>query len=110
MGFREADAVVATHAMTNPVTGNAVVAGGRGVILKQIGSRPATYRVRFDGPDEAHRSLIIDDVTDHDIAPATVGSAADDSDTCRNVYLGWIPHGRTTMKALTWQGKRDVSR
>ena len=70
MGFREADAVVATHAMTNSVTGNAVGRGGRGVSLKQIGSLPATYRVRFDGADGTRQSLIFDDVTDHDIAPA----------------------------------------
>ena len=86
MGFREADVVVAIHAMTNSVTGNSVVAGGRGVILKQVGSRPPTYRVRFDGSDAGQQSLVIDDVTDHDIAPATAGIAADDSDPRRDVY------------------------
>jgi hypothetical protein len=85
MGFRADDAVVATHELLNSVTGNSVESGGRGVIVKQIGARPATYRVRFDGPEGAHPPLILDDVTDHDIAPAPAPSAGVPSRTRRDV-------------------------
>jgi len=89
MGFREDDAVVATHELANSVTGNSVGPGGRGVVVKQIGSRPPTYRVRFDGPAGADGSLILDDVTDHDIAPAPAPAAFTGADgpTRRDVYL-----------------------
>jgi len=70
MGFREADAVVATRDIASTVTGNAVSSGAKGVILKQVGSRPATYRVRFLVSLGSQRSLVLDDVTDHDIVAA----------------------------------------
>ena len=54
MGLRVSDAVVADHDITNTVTGNAVSRGAPGVILKQTGSAPPTYRVRFP-PDRARR-------------------------------------------------------
>ena len=87
MGFREDDEVVATHAMTNSVTGNAVRTGGRGVVVKQIGARPATYRVRFDSSDGGQQSLILDDVTDHDIAPVTSVNPDADIQTKRDLYF-----------------------
>ena len=77
MGFRAADAVLATHAITNPVTGDTVSAGVCGVILKQVGSQPATFRVRFNSADGITRSMVLDDVTDHDIALVGVAITAD---------------------------------
>ena len=67
MGLRVSDAVVADHDITNTVTGNAVTRGAPGVILKQTGSAPATYRVRFP-PDRLGRSVVLDELTDHDIS------------------------------------------
>lgn len=72
--------------MTNSVTGNSVASGGRGVIVKQIGSLPATYRVRFDGLGGLQQSLILDDVTDNDIEPTPVAVNATHCETVRDVY------------------------
>ena len=47
MGLRVTDAVVADHDLTNTVTGHAVTRGAPVVVLKQTGSAPPTYRVRF---------------------------------------------------------------
>ena len=67
MSLRVTDAVVADHDLTNPVTGHAVARGAPGVVLKQTGSGPATYRVRFS-PDRVGRSVVLDELTDHDIS------------------------------------------
>jgi hypothetical protein len=67
MGLRVTDAVVADHDITNTVTGHAVTRGTPGVVLKQTGSTPPTYRVRFP-PDRLDRSVVLDDLTDHDIS------------------------------------------
>jgi len=80
MGLRVSDAVIADHDLTNTVTGHAVTRGAAGVILKQTGSAPATYRVRFR-PDRIGGSVVLDELTDHDISrpgitdeePATTG-------------------------------------
>jgi hypothetical protein len=65
MGFRVADAVVAVRGITNRVTGQQVDSGTCGVILKQLGVTPATYRVRFNVPSGT--PVVLDDVTGHDI-------------------------------------------
>ena len=67
MGLRVTDAVVADRDLTNTVTGYAVSCGAPGVVLKQTGSAPATYRVRFP-PDRVGGSVVLDELTDHDIS------------------------------------------
>ena len=67
MGLRVTDAVVADRDLTNTVTGYAVSCGAPGVVLKQTGSAPVTYRVRFP-PDRVGRSVVLDELTDHDIS------------------------------------------
>jgi hypothetical protein len=67
MGLRVTDAVVADHDLTNTVTGYAVSCGSPGVVLKQTGSAPVTYRVRFP-PDRVGGSVVLDELTDHDIS------------------------------------------
>ena len=67
MSLRVTDAVVADHDLTNTVTGHAVTRGAPGVVLKQTGSAPATYRVRFP-PDRVGGSVVLDELTDHDIS------------------------------------------
>ena len=70
MGFHESDRVVATRDIDNTVTGLGVRAGTPGVVLRQVGTMPATFRVRFAPAEEpAGRSIVVDDLTDHDIAP-----------------------------------------
>jgi len=64
---RVTDAVVADHDIISAVTGHAVARGAAGVVLKQTGSAPATYRVRFP-PDRVGRSVVLDELTDHDIS------------------------------------------
>jgi hypothetical protein len=66
MGFRAADAVVALRSITSRITGQQVIKGTQGVVLKQLGCTPATYRVRFTV--QTGSSVVLDDVTGHDIA------------------------------------------
>lgn len=68
MGFRAADAVIALYDLTCPVTGGSVQCGDPGVILKQVGSAPATFKVRFTVADPARSTVVLDGVTDRDIA------------------------------------------
>ncbi len=70
MGFRAADAVIALYDLTCPVTGGSVQCGDPGVILKQVGSAPATFKVRFTVADPARSTVVLDGVTDRDIARA----------------------------------------
>ena len=72
MGFRAADAVIALYDLTCPVTGGSVQCGDPGVILKQVGSAPATFKVRFTVADAARPTVVLDGVTDRDIARAGV--------------------------------------
>jgi hypothetical protein len=65
MGFRVADTVVAIRGITSRVTGLQVTSGTQGVVLKQLGITPATYRVRFTV--ESGAPVVLDDVTGHDI-------------------------------------------
>lgn len=69
MVLRAADAVVAIHDITNAATGRLIRHGTPGVILKQLGSTPATFRVRFD-ISAGNAPVVIDEVTDHDIVSA----------------------------------------
>lgn len=64
MGFRVADAVVATWDIRSTATGQSVRAGDLGVILKQIGTEPASFRVRFTVEG---RSVVLDGLTQSDI-------------------------------------------
>jgi len=68
VGFRAADAVIALYDLTCPVTGGSVQCGDPGVILKQVGSAPATLKVRFTVADAARSTVVLDGVTDRDIA------------------------------------------
>ncbi|MEP6562594.1 MAG: hypothetical protein ABJD68_16160 [Nakamurella sp.] len=54
--------------------------------MKQIGSRPATYRVRFERSGGTQQPVILDDVTDNDIAPTPVANGATHNETSRDVY------------------------
>ena len=68
MGFRAADAVIALYDLTSTVTGGSVRCGDPGVILKQVGSAPATFKVRFTVADPLGATVVLDGVTDRDIA------------------------------------------
>lgn len=68
MGFRAADAVIAMYDLTNTVTGGSVRCGDAGVILKQVGSAPPTFKVRFTVADPVGATVVLDGVTDRDIA------------------------------------------
>ncbi len=68
MGFRAADSVIAMYDLTCTVTGGSVRCGDRGVILKQVGLAPATFKVRFTVADPARATVVLDGVTDRDIA------------------------------------------
>ena len=79
---RESDAVVAIHDITSSLTGASVPGGTNGVVLKQTGAVPATYRVRFISGEKPGLTVVLDDLTDRDIALATAGrtpSAVDQS-------------------------------
>lgn len=67
MVLRTADAVVAICDITNAATGRSISNGTAGIILKQLGSTPATYRVRF-AISAGTAPVVIDEVTDQDIA------------------------------------------
>ena len=67
MGLRVTDAVVADHDITNTVTGHAVSRGAPGVVLKQTGVRAAHLPGAFP-PDRLGRSVVLDELTDHDIS------------------------------------------
>jgi hypothetical protein len=68
VGFRAADAVIALYDLTCPVTGGSVRCGDPGVVLKQVGSAPATFKVRFTVANPAGATVVLDGVTDRDIA------------------------------------------
>jgi hypothetical protein len=68
VGFRATDAVIALYDLTCPVTGGSVRCGDPGVILKQVGSAPATFKVRFTVADPSRATVVLDGVTDRDIA------------------------------------------
>ena len=70
MGLRVADAVIAMYDLTNTVTGELVKCGDAGVILKQVASAPPTFKVRFTATDPGGRTVVLDGVTDRDIARA----------------------------------------
>lgn len=65
---RENDTVVATHEISSTLTGGSVPAGTTGVVLKQTGAVPAMYRVRFTTAETPVAPVILDDLTDRDIA------------------------------------------
>lgn len=69
MVLRAADAVVAICDINNAATGRSISNGTQGIILKQLGSTPATFRVRFV-ISAGSAPVVIDEVTDHDIASA----------------------------------------
>jgi hypothetical protein len=70
VGLRETDTVIAIRDITSSVTGRSVKSGDRGVILKQVGWTPMTFKVRFlTGPDAAG-PVVMDGVTNRDIASA----------------------------------------
>lgn len=64
MGLREADTVVAICDISCCVTARQVARGSRGLVLKQSGWRPVTFKVRFS---VATTSVTLDGVTDHQI-------------------------------------------
>ena len=70
MGLRVADAVIAMYDLTNTVTGESVRCGDAGVILKQVASAPPTFKVRFMVADPGVGTVVLDGVTDRDIALA----------------------------------------
>ena len=70
MGLRVADAVIAMYDLTNTVTGESVRCGDAGVILRQVASAPPTFKVRFTANDSGGRTVVLDGVTDRDIARA----------------------------------------
>ena len=73
MGFRAADAVIALYDLTCPVTGGSVRCGDSGVIIRQVGSAPATFKVRFTVASQAGATVVLDGVTDRDIARPGAG-------------------------------------
>ena len=85
MGFREADAVIAMYDLTSTVTGGSVRCGDEGVILKQVGISPATFKVRFTVADPVGGTVVLDGVTDRDLArPEMQFADAADADRYRN--------------------------
>ena len=72
MGFRPADAVIALYDLTCTVTGGSVRCGDPGVVIKQVGSAPATFKVRFTVATPAGSTVVLDGVTDRDIAHSGV--------------------------------------
>ncbi len=64
VGLREADAVVALCDITSSVSRRSVRRGDQGIVLKQSGWHPVTFKVRFT-VDET--TVILDGVTDRQI-------------------------------------------
>ena len=74
MGFRENDTVVAVCDVACPITGRSVSRGVQGVVLKQSGWHPVSFRVRFTPADDG--PVILDGVTDRQIT--RIGKALGD--------------------------------
>jgi hypothetical protein len=70
VAFRSADSVIARYDLACTVTGGSVRCGDSGVILRQVGSAPATFKVRFTVANPVGATVVLDGVTDRDIAHA----------------------------------------
>lgn len=100
MGLRENDSVVAICDITCSITGRRVSRGDGGVVLKQSGWRPVSFKVRFTTAGSAV-AVILDGITERQIArvgaplgdpfegqPDKPGSAADPWWTARDPFAG----------------------
>jgi hypothetical protein len=105
MGFRATDAVVAVRGVTNRITGQQVSIGTPGVVLKQLGCTPATYRVRFAAPSGA--PIVLDDVTSHDIGHLDSGL---DNPIPRQPAGGLPPAGPGTSPMTRSTGTASIRR
>ena len=64
LGLREADSVVALCDITSSVNRRSVRCGDQGIVLKQSGWHPVTFKVRFTVEET---TVILDGVTDRQI-------------------------------------------
>lgn len=104
MGFREGDSVVALSDITCSITRRQVSSGDQGVIVKQSGWHPASFKIRFapSGGDAA--PVILDGITERQLArrgaplgdpfegqadrPGKPGTATDPWWTTRDPFAG----------------------